>query len=455
MGVRRDSRVLAVVHHDVGSLPLRPQDFFVLSRIDGETTAEDVIAATGLARVEAEAILARLEQIGAVACRGTGPSPARRGPSSPVADRPHASESARLRESAQIRRMRMLRAQMAVGRAVEVVREPEPVEVVAGAEVEPRLAEADDRRIEPGIALPVEIQRHALALLDDLGRIDPFALLGITPIDERKSVQRAYHAASRRFHPDRYYGKPLGSFVPRLTTLFEAMTEAYESLLDDRRRADLVAALRRRRSVPRQLDSGVRRAPSPPAEAAASRGGEDAKLALARAREQYARGQVERDAGRPGAAASLFRLALELDPDNQSYRRCWKSCLEEARRQRASRSFAAAQRHLEIGQAAEAAHFLLDAAEADPTPIHLAEAAAAVAETEPHRARELAMRALDAQARSSDIAPADRGRVHMCSAIAFLGGGQVHTARQQARLAAELIADDPRLCAFLNSSKLS
>lgn len=457
----RDSRVLTVLEADVGSLPLTPEDFYVLSRVDGKATADEVIAATGLGRVQAEAILRRLLELGAVGTTRPGANPtANNGLSSGA--RAIDSRTAALRENAQARRMRTLRAQMAGSRTVSpstrgatASTEPSRHDVGApepGAPIDPPHVAVDDPRIELDIALSVDVQRHALALIDGVGQADPFTLLGITPIDDRKAVQRAYHATSRLFHPDRYFGKSLGGFAPRLSSLFEAITEAYESLLDDKRRGDLVEAVIRSQQPPPPSAST---STASRAAVAATDVVDERDARRRRAREQFERGNVERQAGRPGAAASLFRLAMELDSDDESYKQAWKTCLDEARRIRGARSFAVALRHVEIGQLAEAAHFFLDAAEADPSPVYLAEAAAAVADNEPHRARELALRALDALGKAPDLALPDKGRVHMCTAIAFLGGGQVHTARQQAQLASELIADDPRLCALLNSPKLT
>ena len=459
----RDARVVTVLETGVGKLPLTPEDFFVLSRVDGVATADEVIASTGLGRAEAEEILRRLVDLGAVGMRETN---ARGTPSSRGGSLPGSRSG--LRQSAQQRRLRMLRAQMdgARGSASSNERSPAPPTPVVdetpapGSAADYPMVAADDARLEPSCALPVDTQRNTLALMDRLGDLDPFALLGITPVDDRKLVQRAYHFASRRFHPDRYFGRELGGFAPRLTSLFEAISEAYDSLLDNKRRATLVAAAVECENVKRAAATVRAGASATNLARPASEpgGGTVVQSREARATEHYERGVAERDGKRPGAAASLFRLAMELDPANSAYQTAWRSSLDEARQIRAARSFAAARRHVEVGQLAEAAHFFLDAAEADPTPVHLAEAAAALDQSDPHRARELAMRALDVMAKASGskaTSAGDRGRVHLCCAIAFLGGGQVHTARQQAQLAAELVVDDPRLEVLLNSPKLT
>ena len=45
-----------------------------------------------------------------------------------------------------------------------------------------------------------------------------------------KTLKRAYFKLSKDIHPDRFYGRSLGSFAERLSTVFEALNRAYERL---------------------------------------------------------------------------------------------------------------------------------------------------------------------------------------------------------------------------------
>jgi curved DNA-binding protein CbpA len=49
-------------------------------------------------------------------------------------------------------------------------------------------------------------------------------------------VKKAFYELSRKFHPDRYFGKNLGSFRPRIERVFKKMTEAQNVLTDEAKR---------------------------------------------------------------------------------------------------------------------------------------------------------------------------------------------------------------------------
>ena len=45
-------------------------------------------------------------------------------------------------------------------------------------------------------------------------------------------IKRAYFVASKRFHPDRYFGRELGSFRERLERIFQALKTSHDVLRD-------------------------------------------------------------------------------------------------------------------------------------------------------------------------------------------------------------------------------
>ena len=71
------------------------------------------------------------------------------------------------------------------------------------------------------------------ALLDR----DDWTVLGIKPGASAEAVKLAYFEASRVFHPDRYYGKNLGSYRGRLDRIFQRLSEAHEALTEALRHA--------------------------------------------------------------------------------------------------------------------------------------------------------------------------------------------------------------------------
>jgi tetratricopeptide (TPR) repeat protein len=175
---------------------------------------------------------------------------------------------------------------------------------------------------------------------------------------------------------------------------------------------------------------------------------------------QYAeQARAEEADGRFGAAASLWRLAKEADPSADEYHSRWQAALTSARVTRAHHAFAQATALRKVGDVEAAARLFIDAAEANPTAQHLAEAAYVIRETDAVRARNFAMSALDAgiaaQQSGKPLTAGERGRVHLCAAAAFLAAGQQHSARQQVGEARALIPDDEDLKRLLKSMKLT
>ncbi|HEY5951369.1 MAG TPA: DnaJ domain-containing protein [Kofleriaceae bacterium] len=84
------------------------------------------------------------------------------------------------------------------------------------------------------LAEPGELDPHdrvrILAMVRLIDGRDPWALLGVPTGADAKVLKRAYFKLSKEIHPDRHYGKQLGSFAERLTSVFEAVSRAYARL---------------------------------------------------------------------------------------------------------------------------------------------------------------------------------------------------------------------------------
>ncbi|MBT8493740.1 MAG: Hsp70 family protein [Deltaproteobacteria bacterium] len=79
----------------------------------------------------------------------------------------------------------------------------------------------------------------------DAGRI--LAILGIKETANKRELRRAYFELAKEFHPDRYYGKRLGSFGPLLGEVFASATQAVKALSDSRTTTSSQVAKKSRR----------------------------------------------------------------------------------------------------------------------------------------------------------------------------------------------------------------
>jgi len=88
-----------------------------------------------------------------------------------------------------------------------------------------------------GIDLPEEL-RNELADFDKRSRtLSHYEVIGVGPDADGGSIRRAYLDKSRRYHPDAWYGKNLGSYGPLLSKAFQRLSTAYQVLADEDLRA--------------------------------------------------------------------------------------------------------------------------------------------------------------------------------------------------------------------------
>ncbi|MCC6995071.1 MAG: DnaJ domain-containing protein [Deltaproteobacteria bacterium] len=93
------------------------------------------------------------------------------------------------------------------------------------------------------IALAPEYRAYVLEVFPILANLDFYQLLGLARGDDKQAVKRAYFKLARVIHPDRYYGKQLGSYKAKLDAIFTRISRAYEVLSSDSMRADYDAQL--------------------------------------------------------------------------------------------------------------------------------------------------------------------------------------------------------------------
>jgi tetratricopeptide (TPR) repeat protein len=133
--------------------------------------------------------------------------------------------------------------------------------------------------LSEAVDLDPDRRREILAREALLGR-DDWTVLGLKPGTNAEAVKLAYFEASRIFHPDRYYGKNLGSFQARLERIFHRLSEAHERLTEALRKAPPPSA--GSSSARRPGGTPSRGTPTPGRAAAADPRAEERRARLAR-----------------------------------------------------------------------------------------------------------------------------------------------------------------------------
>ena len=220
-----------------------PEEYFLLSRIDGSKTLREVLLDTGLPIERGILIVTRLRTIGALLLPGeaAAPEPAAPVAAAPVA-RPAPAPSVRAPTALVVPPARATPAlRPAAGNAVPAA----AAALTLGHDLTLPGTTDEERAalVETGLELGEPVRRRILAMLRVLPRHDPHALIGVPKGSDPRTLKRAYFALSKEIHPDRYYGKALGSFTSRMTLVFEEASRAYARLTgSDKARAAAQAA---------------------------------------------------------------------------------------------------------------------------------------------------------------------------------------------------------------------
>lgn len=180
-----------------------PDEYFLLSRIDGNLSVREVLLNSGLPVDRGIAIVTRLRSIGALLLPGESAAPSSAAPVPAAGTKPP--------------------PRSAVGTARHKdklahdlnLSNPTPEELAALEEE----ADLDDGE-----------RRLILTLERLLEKQDPYMLIGVSQGADAKTLKRAYFLLSKEIHPDRYYGKKLGSFAGRMSHVFEEISRAYARL---------------------------------------------------------------------------------------------------------------------------------------------------------------------------------------------------------------------------------
>lgn len=251
---------------DVRQLPLTAREGFVLSRIDGYSSVDDISSMMGGDLEVILDALDRLAELGAIAWKdGAGPNrpkPVQPPPASP-APSPAASPAA---ESPPPK--------------TSIPARTKRVSIPDGAALGLYPASLLDEDVE----IEAERRKEILDTYHQLSSLSFYVLLGV-PVDApRKDIRNAYFELSKRFHPDTLFRKRLGSYKPKMEAIFKKITEAYEVLGKNGTRAaydEYLSLHKVTRTAERELAEGGRiatieaRRSSPPPEvvpAAASPG---------------------------------------------------------------------------------------------------------------------------------------------------------------------------------------
>jgi DnaJ-domain-containing protein 1 len=218
---------------DLSRVQLTPTEGFILSRIDGVSSYDQICHMSSLGREPTLAILRKLKQAKLILGPGEKAEPLPPPPAPPAkAARPRPA-STRAVDGTQKTPAPTLVTDEMLRKAHEKSGKGED----KGQEIGSLLARLDDGTpvdaalLREGPDLPDETKMRIVRLHRRLRKLEPHELLGVPADADAATVKRAFAAASKELHPDRYFGKDLGSYREKLAQIFSRITEAVQALL--------------------------------------------------------------------------------------------------------------------------------------------------------------------------------------------------------------------------------
>jgi len=185
---------------DLRALPIGPAEAFVLSRVDGTSTELEIADEAGIPPDSVAATLEQLARLGAI-----------------WFDQP---------VSAEAQRPRRMQPHLAGGARIGPI-----IESSDGHEPHhPAAALYDARDLDEDVDIELERKRTILDAFYHLDSVTHYQVLRVDPSADKRAIKNAYFEIVNVFHPDRYFGKKLGSFKPKLERVFARLTEAHDTL---------------------------------------------------------------------------------------------------------------------------------------------------------------------------------------------------------------------------------
>ena len=263
--------------------PLTPEEFFVLSRVDGSMTVAQLCSVSGLGRPRTMECIESLWKNGLIELPGQAPPT-----SSPDAtSEPSQTEASGAEDLSETMFARF------------------PVAIDDFA--------FDRELLEQSVELDDDFKREIVFVHAQLDDVDYYQLLGVDPGCGRRELRGAYFSMSKRYHPDRFFRKVLGDYGMRIEKIFQRITRAYQTLSNRKKRAEYDELLEQGRQpagTPVQASTPLSQRSEPIEEVSSDRKREMAFQLLVR------RGDAHLERDDVAAALREFRKALTLKRDH-------------------------------------------------------------------------------------------------------------------------------------------
>ena len=276
---RAPNELISPVPEPLISPNLQPTEVFLLSRLDGPTPLNELVAVSGLGENETLVLVYSLSLAG-------------------MLQREHWKNTFRNQGE---------------------VAEPEPEQPTAPEPLpeEPPVAD-EPENVESFLERLTKAQTH-------------YEVLDVSNEASPAHMKMKYYELARRYHPDRFR-RVEASVLARMESAFARITQAYDTLRDDRLRANYDAKLKARQKAEQLADAAAKPvAPqATPTRTSSPTSVKDAAAAIAeRAEKQFKEGLAALELGERKEALGLFASAANALPNEARYRAFYGTLLAQ------------------------------------------------------------------------------------------------------------------------------
>ena len=294
-----------------------PEEFFILSRVDGTMTVGQIGKTSGLGSKKTLKCIENLWQYGLIQLPGQPP------PASGVDSTGSAGDSTASSQDTDTSSTSTSSSTRDRSKTKDSSKKSRPIRDRFPTSWDE--FDFDEELLDQQVELEDDFKQEVLFVYDQLDYVNHYELLGVNPDAGRRQLRSSYFRMSKRFHPDRFYKKILGDYERRIEKIFQRVTKAYQTLSNRNKRQEYDDALeggRKSHETPVHASTPASLKSEPREEAKSDRKREMAFKVLVR------RGDKAIEEGLVSTALKEYRKALALHRNADLAHRVARTLLE-------------------------------------------------------------------------------------------------------------------------------
>jgi hypothetical protein len=170
----------------------------------------------------------------------------------------------------------------------------------------------DEEDKDPVLSLlPRSFRNRILLISQDLDKTNHFEILEVTPSASADDIHKSYLRLVKEFHPDSLRSQEVGYYKQKLEKIFGKVQEAFQEIHADNKRAAYLHTLMDGRRTQKETDKKSKYEYKVPKK--------DVEFRFADADTQFEMGSKEEKKGNLQAALNFYQMAMNLNPQRKNF----------------------------------------------------------------------------------------------------------------------------------------